>query len=120
MTFSLMLTSSSGCSGALGGSGLLLTDRSFTICRREGVTMRGDSSFTTGAEVCSGVCFSVLEGLGWGSALGKGGGRGMFAGADGSASSAFSGAGGMEVSGWGGGEVSCGAGLPVLSSTGGG
>lgn len=107
-----MVTSSSGCSGALGGSGLLLTERSFTICRREGVIMGEGSSFTTGVEVCSGVCFSVLEGLGWGSALGNGGGKGMFAGADGSA---FSGAGGMEASDSGGGEVSC-ARLPVLSS----
>lgn len=105
--------STSACSGALGGSGLLLTDRSFTVCRREGVTTGEASSATGGMVLCSG--------LGWGSTLDTVGGSGMVSGAVGEDSSAFSGTGSV-TSGVGGGGVSWATGLSVFKhfSSGGG
>lgn len=105
--------STSAFSGALGGSGLLLTDRSFTVCRREGVTTGEASSATGGMVLCSG--------LGWGSTLDTVGGSGMVSGAVGADSSAFSGAGSV-TSGVGGGRVSWATGLSVFKrfSSGGG
>lgn len=87
-----------------------------------------DPSCTTGAEVTSGVCFSVLAGQGCGLMLarpctGKGGGKGMFTGGEGSGSWAFSGegefsrAGGMGASDGGEGEASWVAGTSMFVGT---